>query len=157
MPEFKYAKGRIDESIQFISEEMKEFEQDYAGRTWQEYQSDRKLQKLIDRTVENILTALIEVCGTINSSRGVGVVSYSDAIQKTTEWLGFSEIEQRDLARLAIQRNRLAHRYLNSRWQAVKMFKEQKGLIIRMITEILAKVAGGEPGNDRLKRDSERE
>jgi hypothetical protein len=56
MAEFRYAKGRILESIQFISEEILEFEQEYQGKTWREYQEDRKLQKLIDRTVENILT-----------------------------------------------------------------------------------------------------
>ena len=55
MVEFKYAQGRIPESIQFISEEIREFEQDYLDRTWREYQEDKKLQKLIDRTVENIL------------------------------------------------------------------------------------------------------
>jgi uncharacterized protein YutE (UPF0331/DUF86 family) len=139
MAEFSYAKGRIVESIQFISEEIREFEQEYAGKTWQEYQIDRKLQKLMDRTVENILTALIEVCGTMNTLRGVGVESYGDAVKKTAEWLGFSENEQQNLVKLAIQRNRLAHRYLNSRWQAVNMLKQRMDLVIRMITEILAK------------------
>jgi uncharacterized protein YutE (UPF0331/DUF86 family) len=145
MAEFSYAKGRIAESIQFISEEIREFEQDYAGKTWQEYQIDRKLQKLMDRTVENILTALIEVCGTINTLRGVGVESYGDAVKKAAEWLGFSEDDQQDLAKLAIQRNRLAHRYLNSRWQAVNMLKQRMDLVIRMITEILAKEAAAWP------------
>lgn len=139
MAEFSYAKGRIVESIQFISEEIKEFEQEYAGRTWQEYQSDRKLQTLMDRTVENTLTALIEVCGTTNTLRGVSVESYADAVKKTSEWLGFSEKDQQDLAKLAIQRSRLAHRYLNSRWQAVRLFKQRVDLVVRMATEILAK------------------
>lgn len=48
MPEFKYAKGRIIESLQFISEEIKEFETDYASKNWDDYQGDKKLQKLID-------------------------------------------------------------------------------------------------------------
>jgi hypothetical protein len=96
MPEFSYAKGRILESIQFISEEMKEFQEDYAGKAWQEYQADRKLQKLMDRTVENSLTALIEVCGTINTLRGVSVESYGDAVKKAAEWLGFSEDDHRN-------------------------------------------------------------
>lgn len=57
MPEFKYARGRITNSLQFITEEIKEFEQDYSSKTWKDYKEDRKIQKLIDRTVENILTA----------------------------------------------------------------------------------------------------
>ncbi|PIV23774.1 MAG: hypothetical protein COS40_03340, partial [Deltaproteobacteria bacterium CG03_land_8_20_14_0_80_45_14] len=70
MPEFTYAKGRVAESIQYLSEEIKEFESEYANKTWKDYQNDKKLQKLMDRTVENVLTALIEVCGTILAEEG---------------------------------------------------------------------------------------
>ncbi len=59
MPEFNYAKGRITDSLQFIAIEIKEFEQDYILKSWKDYKKDRKLQKLMDRTVENIFTALI--------------------------------------------------------------------------------------------------
>lgn len=137
MPEFKYAKGRIAESIQYLSEEIREFESDYANKTWTDYQNDKKFQKLADRTVENILTALIEICGTILVEEGIGVDSYSDALKKSAHLLGFAEEEQDNLSRLAIQRNRLAHRYLNFRWQAIKMFNEQKHLIIKFATKIL--------------------
>ena len=137
MPEFKYAKGRIAESIQYFSEEIKEFESDYANKTWADYQGDKKIQKLMDRTVENILTALIEVGGTILAEEGIGIDSYSDALKKSAQLLGFSEEDQDNLAKLAIQRNRLAHRYLNFRWQAIKMFKEQKQLVIKFAIKIL--------------------
>jgi uncharacterized protein YutE (UPF0331/DUF86 family) len=137
MPEFTYAKGRISESIQYLSEEMKEFESEYADKTWKDYQNDKKLQKLMDRTVENVLTALIEVCGTILVEQGIGVDSYSDSLKKSAKLLGFSETDQDVLSRLAIQRNRLAHRYLNFRWQAIKIFNEQKNLIIEFVSKIL--------------------
>ena len=137
MPEFTYAKGRVAESIQYLSEEIKEFESEYANKTWKDYQDDKKLQKLMDRTVENILTALIEVCGTILAEEGIGVDSYSDALKKSARLLCFSEEEQDNLLRLAIQRNRLAHRYLNFRWQDIKMFNEQKNLIIEFVSKIL--------------------
>jgi len=91
----------------------------------------------MDRTVENVLTALIEVCGTILAEEGIGVDSYSDALKKSAKLLGFSETDQDVLSRLAIQRNRLAHRYLNFRWQAIKMFWDQKHLIIQFVTKIL--------------------
>lgn len=134
MPEFQYAKGRISDSIQYISEELKEFDSEYSEKTWKDYQYDKKLQKLMDRTVENILTALIEVCGTILTEQGIGVGSYSEALRKSGELFGFSIEEQDRLAGLAIQRNRLAHRYLNFRWQAIKTFKEETNLIIRLMS-----------------------
>lgn len=137
MPEFRYAKGRIEESIQFISEEMKEFEEEYANKSWIEYQKDKKLQKIMDRTVENILTAFIEVCGTILTEEGLGVESYTDAIRKTSKHFGLSEEEAERLGKLAIQRNRLAHRYLNFRWEAIQMFNGHKALFIKLLSRIL--------------------
>lgn len=137
MPEFRYARGRINESLQFIAGEIKEFEQEYSSKTWKDYQQDSKLQKLIDRTVENILTALIEVCGTVLTQEGIAVESYTQILKECSELFNFSEEEQEKLAKLAIQRNRLAHRYLNFRWEAVKMFIETKSLVSRLLTKIL--------------------
>ena len=137
MPEFRYAAGRIAESVKFLSEEIREFNEEYVSKSWKDYQKDKKTQKLMDRTVENILTALIEVCGTVLAEEGIGGDSYSDALRKAGGFFGLSDEEQDNLAKLAIQRNRLAHRYLNFRWQAIKMFDEQKELVLRLITNIL--------------------
>ena len=41
MPEFRYGKGRIVESIRYISEEIKEFDAEYAAKTWKDYQEKR--------------------------------------------------------------------------------------------------------------------
>lgn len=142
MPEFKYAKGRIPESLQFISGEIKEFESDYSSKTFDEYQKDRKLQKLIDRTVENILTALIEVCGTVVTQAGIAVENYTQVLKECAKILGFSEKEQENLSKLAIQRNRLTHRYLNFRWQAIRMFVEVKPLILELLKRVSKKEEG---------------
>ncbi len=139
MSEFRYARGRIVDSIRYLSEEMKEFQEDYADRSWQDYQKDKKLQKLIDRTVENILTALIEVCGAFLTNQGISVESYGDALRKAGELLGLSEQEQNDLAGLALQRNRLAHRYLNFRWQTIRAFSDKRELIARVADFLLRK------------------
>lgn len=137
MPEFRYARGRILDSIRFITEEVKEFEKEYENRSRREYEDDRKLQKLIDRTVENILTAMIEVCGTFLTEEGVAVESYGEALKKTGKHLSLSEEEQNDLAKLALQRNRLAHRYLNFRWQAIRFFSEKRNIVIKVVTMLL--------------------
>ncbi len=139
MPEFNYAKGRIADSLQFIATEIKEFEQDYIFKSWKDYKKDRKLQKLMDRTVENIFTALIEICGTILTQEGISVESYAQVLSECAQRLGFSEEEQETLAKIAIQRNRLAHRYLNFRWQAINMFIKNKSLILKLLTKISEK------------------
>jgi uncharacterized protein YutE (UPF0331/DUF86 family) len=137
MAEFTYAKGRINESLQFISKEMKEFELEYASKTWEEYQKDNKLQKLMDRTVENILTALIEVCGTLLASKGIAAENYSEVLGKAAEMLGMNPAEGEALMKLAIQRNRLAHRYLDFRWQAIKIYIDQRETIGKLLDGIL--------------------
>jgi uncharacterized protein YutE (UPF0331/DUF86 family) len=139
--EFKYAQGRIPESIQFISEEIREFEQDYLEKTWREYQEDRKLQKLVDRTVENILTALIEVCGTFLTERGKASDNYADVLRASAGLLGLPTEEQNSLAALAVQRNRLAHRYLDLRWQAVRDFGTKRELVKKLLKLILDRQA----------------
>ena len=140
MSEFRYAKGRIPDSLQFISQEIKEFDKDYAHVTSEDYKNDIKIQKLIDRTVENILIALIEISGTVVTQRGIAVENYSQALEECAKLFGFSKDEQTDLSKLALQRNRLAHRYLNFRWQAISMFKELKGLILKLLARILEDV-----------------
>lgn len=147
MPEFYYAKGRISESLGYISKEMEEFESDYSEKTWNDYQSDKKLQKLMDRTVENILTALIEICGTILTQEGISCENYGDVLKRTGELFGFSEDEQETLAKLAIQRNRLAHRYLNFRWQVMKFYSNKKTLIQRLVSLILEREVKKQEGN----------
>jgi len=116
---------------------MKEFQEEYAQKTWEDYRKDGKLEKLMDRTVENILTALIEVCGTVLTEEGIEVESYGSALRKCAELFGFPPPEQEHLASLAIQRNRLAHQYLNFKWQTIKMFKEQDQLVLRLLTKVL--------------------
>ena len=133
MPEYDYAAGRILESLQFISKEMKEFKSDYSDKTLTDYKNDIKLQKLMDRTVENILTALIEVCGVLNTENGIAVSNYQEAITECARFLKFTDEQQNKLGRLANLRNRLAHRYLNFRWQVIRTFHTEMNLVTKLI------------------------
>ena len=133
MVDFQHAKGRIEESVAFITNEMEEFEKDYAAKDWKEYKQDNKLQKLIDRTVENILTALIEISGSILVEEGISCHNYAEILKKAGQLFGFAEKDQEQLSRLAVQRNRLAHRYLNYRWQAIKTYKNTVPLVKRLL------------------------
>lgn len=137
MPEYTYAKGRIPETVQFIAKEMKEYDDEYAKLTWEEYQRDSKMQKIVDRTVENILNALVEVCGTILAEEGKTAENYAEVLKKAAEMLDFKRDETRELSKLASHRNRLVHRYLNMKWQAIKAYKEEVGLIKRVMGAIL--------------------
>lgn len=45
MPEFRYARGRILESLSYITKEIEEYESEYALSTWKDYQENAKLHK----------------------------------------------------------------------------------------------------------------
>jgi len=136
MPEFEYAKGRITESLQFISQEMVEFETEYGDKTWQEYQEDKKTQKLMERTIENILTALIEISGSILTQEGILVENYADALKKCAKLFNLTAQEQQSIEKLDNIRNRLVHRYLNLKWQAINMYKTNRHLIQKLVASI---------------------
>jgi uncharacterized protein YutE (UPF0331/DUF86 family) len=137
MPEYTYAKGRIAETVQFITREMKEFDDEYTKVTWDEYQRDSKTQKIIDRTVENILNALVEICGTVLAEEGKTADNYGETLRMAADMFGFKKDESKEFAKLASHRNRLVHRYLNMKWQAIRAYKEQALLIKRLMGAIL--------------------
>lgn len=62
--------------------------------------------------------------------------SYGDAVKRCSKLLGLSEEEQESLSKLTVQRNRHAHRYLNCRWQAVKMFATQRGVVVKLVAAL---------------------
>lgn len=137
MPDYTYAKGRIEETAQFITKEMKEFDDEYSTLSWDEYQRDSKTQKIVDRTVENILNALIEVCGTFLSEKGMSAENYAATLKMAAEQIGFGREESLELAKLSLHRNRLVHRYLNMKWEAIKAYKQETALIKKIVSAIL--------------------
>lgn len=137
MVDYKYAEGRIIDSVQFILREMAEFDKDYADKDRKEYNSDTKLQKLIERTVENILTAMLEVAGTLLAKEGVAVENYFEVMERAGRLFKLGESECKDLAKLAIQRNRLVHRYLGLKWQVVIAYKQNRSLLKKFLKFVL--------------------
>ena len=59
MSDFRYAGGRTAESVQFLTEEIREFDKDYSQKTWEDYQRDRKLQKLMANQRASLLIAAL--------------------------------------------------------------------------------------------------
>ena len=137
MPKFTYAKGRIAESIHFITCEMKEFDKEYARLTWMQYQHDLKMQKLTDRTVENILNALIELCGALLAESGVAADNYAETLLRAAESFGLSRKKAGELSQLAFHRNRLVHRYLNMKWETIRAYKAQRAAIRQLLAATL--------------------
>lgn len=137
-PEFSYSKGRILATVEFITKEMEDFDKYFAEMTLKEYKFlDTLRAKALEKTVENILTSLIEIAGAISVEEGKSVENYSTAINEASLILGFDEETALSLAKLAVQRNRIVHRYLDFKWEAIKSYKESRELIREFLKRVI--------------------
>jgi uncharacterized protein YutE (UPF0331/DUF86 family) len=139
-PDFSYTRGRILASVNFVSKEIEDFEKHFSKITWKQYKLlDPLKAKALEKTVENILTALIEIAGTISVEKRKTIENYASAIKEASLILNFKEEKAETLSRLANQRNRLAHRYLDFKWEAIKAFKETKPLILEFLKKVISR------------------
>ncbi len=135
----KYGKGCVVDSIQFILREMAEFDQDYANKNCKEYTNDIKLQKLIEKTIENVLTTAIDVSKVELAREGIVTENCSERMRKAGRIFKLDEFECEDLAKLVSQRNYLMHRYLDLKWQVVITYKQSRPLLMKFLRLVLDK------------------
>jgi uncharacterized protein YutE (UPF0331/DUF86 family) len=139
-PEFSYAKGRILPSVEFILKEMDDFDRHFSKISWNDYRvMDTLKAKAMEKTVENILTALIEIAGTIAVESEIIVESYSAALTEASLIIGLNEESAVALGKLAGMRNRLAHRYLDFKWETIKAYKGAKSLIKDFLKRVVSR------------------
>jgi uncharacterized protein YutE (UPF0331/DUF86 family) len=138
---FKYAEGRVPETIQFITGEMEAFQQHFGDINWKRYRVMDIIQaRAVERMVENILTALIELAGTLCVQHNRSVDSYATALKEAALLSGFEEKVADEFSRLAVYRNKLAHRYLDIKWNVIKTFKEKQPIIKEFLKKVIESI-----------------
>lgn len=135
----KYGNGRVVDSIQFILREMAEFDQDYANKDCKKYTNDIKLQKLIEKTIENVLTAVIDVNKVELTREGIVSENCSERMRTVGRLFKLDEFECEELAKLVNQRNYLMYRYLDLKWQVVITYKKNRPLLMKFLRLVLDK------------------
>ncbi|MBI3815254.1 MAG: hypothetical protein HY279_12430 [Nitrospinae bacterium] len=115
MPEFKYAKGRIMESLAYITREMDE------GESLAKFAVQR------NRLAHRYLNFRWQVVRFYMENR--------DVLKKLINSI-YKYEEGESLAKFTVQRNRLAHRYLNFRWQVVRFYMENRDVLKKLINSI---------------------
>lgn len=116
----------IIKRIDFIEVELNDLSE-YKSLTYKEYNGNRIIRRNVERIIENIANALIDISKIIISGLNVDIPdSYREIILK----LGELEIINYDLANniaeIARLRNVLAHQYLDIKWSYIKNFIEEK-------------------------------
>lgn len=112
----------IAQRVDFIQLHLGDLKQ-FSGLDWITYSRERNVQRNIERLVENVANATIDICKIILAGEEIEMPnSYKDVILK----LGLVGVLEKSLAEriaeYATLRNFLAHQYLDLKWDKIKKF-----------------------------------
>ena len=113
--------SHLERILDFVDEELAD-RAAFEGLTLNAYRTDRNLRRNLDRWVETLVNACIDIGKIVLSSTGREVPrTYGQILSDLETVRGFEKLAGR-LAPLAPLRNLLAHEYLDLRFDRVKAF-----------------------------------
>lgn len=112
----------LDRRLMFIDDEWGVFI-DYINLTWQEYQSDRARQRIVERSIEKLMNAVIDISKMVLASEKRPIPESSrEVVLQTGLIKPFSTELTEKLSKWVGLRNILAHEYLDYRWKEISEF-----------------------------------
>lgn len=121
----KEDKAQLLEIMDFLVTEAEDLER-FQNLTWQEYQGQRPKRREVERWIENIVNASLDIAKIILASKKKEIPS---TYQQTLRLLGTTDILNPEFADKfsgwARLRNVLAHRYLDVKWEQVHRFIQE--------------------------------
>lgn len=119
-------KLNILKRIDFIQIELNDLDE-YKKLTYEVYNTDRITRRNVERIIENISNALIDISKIIIANENIHIPnSYREIILKLGEIETIDEELAKSIAEIARLRNVLAHQYLDIKWSYVKTFITDK-------------------------------
>lgn len=116
-------KGSLISRLSFLESELKELKEN-SNLDWQDYLEDKPRRRNVERMIENIVNALVDISKIILSDKTTGAIptTYAEVVLKLSELkiIDFEVAEK--LAEYVKLRNFLAHQYLDLRWDKIKRF-----------------------------------
>jgi len=120
-------KARILKTLDFLSTEVQDFEK-FQSLTWLEYQDDRPKRREVERWIENIVNATLDIAKIILASEKKDI---PETYQETLRVLGttsfFEPSFSERISQWAKLRNILAHQYLDLKWEQIDRFIHKAG------------------------------
>jgi uncharacterized protein YutE (UPF0331/DUF86 family)/predicted nucleotidyltransferase len=117
------ARAKVTERLKFLEREFSEIEM-MRKITWNDYRTDSFKQKVIERWIERLVMAAIDIAQIFLASEKREVPeSYQDVLKLFVSLnLKFSEKEAETFSNFAKLRNVVAHEYLDIKWSKIKKF-----------------------------------
>ncbi|PIS28377.1 hypothetical protein COT42_08380 [Candidatus Saganbacteria bacterium CG08_land_8_20_14_0_20_45_16] len=117
----KDQKQGIVERINFMKVELKDLTDKYQNVDWETYSVDRETRRNIERIIENLANASIDIAKIMLAGETVEIPgTYQEIIFKLGELSFVSKDLAAKIAALAKTRNVLAHQYLDLKWDLIK-------------------------------------
>jgi len=116
------ARIALSQRLQFLELEMKEIEK-FKRLTFEEYLKEKDKRRNVERWVENIINALIDIGKIILASEKMKIPkTYAETLYHLAKLAKLKENEAIKLAEFARLRNILAHEYLEVLYENIKHF-----------------------------------
>jgi len=117
-------RARLLRILDFLSEELKD-RTGFDGLTSTSYLADRSFRRDIERWVENLVNASIDVAKIVLASQGLPMPpNYRESLASLAAISQFKGVAVK-LARFARLRNLLAHEYLDLRYPEIRTFLDE--------------------------------
>ncbi|MGI1691784.1 type VII toxin-antitoxin system HepT family RNase toxin [Thermoanaerobacter uzonensis] len=119
-------KINVIKRIEFIQIELEDLKV-HKELSFQEYNANRIVRRNVERMIENIANALIDISKILIANENVEIPdSYREIILKLGE-IKVIDIElAKSIAEIARLRNVLAHQYLDIKWSYIRNFLTKK-------------------------------
>ncbi|MFH1652683.1 MAG: DUF86 domain-containing protein [Pseudomonadota bacterium] len=136
----KDQKQDIVQRLDFIRIQLEDLKK-FHSLTWNVYQTDRDVQRNIERLAENVANAAIDVCKIIIAGEETLEMpnSYKEIILKLGEIKLLEETIAQKVAQIAQLRNILAHQYLDIKWERIKDFIANAPLVMHRFIQAAEK------------------
>lgn len=119
-------KINVIKRIEFIQIELEDLKE-HKELSFQEYNANRIVRRNVERMIENIANALIDISKILIANENVEIPdSYREIILKLGE-IKVIDIElAKSIVEIARLRNVLAHQYLDIKWNYIRNFLTKK-------------------------------
>lgn len=147
MPPGKEEQERLARICVFLATELGDL-QGFLGTRQADYQSDRNLRRNLERCIENVVNASLDIAKILLVSEGLPIPpTYKEYFLQLPAVGGFLDgSAAEDLARWARLRNVLAHEYLDVRWRRIREFldsgRQSHQSLLKAAESYLRKAAG---------------
>ena len=128
----------LTKRLDFLLDEVADFHL-YQSVTWEDYKNRRKRRE-VERWIENIINASIDIAKVLLSVKGLEIPqTYREILRDISLTNLFREELGLKISEWASIRNKLAHEYIDIRWDAIKKFVKESQPSLIEFTNIIKK------------------